>query len=163
MDIDDESYIEGKHLKKYIKNLKAEFKQTKQQMQEYAVALEAQQAEQEMNSRYPDAKEILTEENIKNFAAVYPQDYKDIMSTPNLKTRAKLAYLAIKNQEISSQTVLEDKKLAENKLKPRSAASVPSQGPETPLSKFQDSGRRILSEADKDAILRRVQLAKSMR
>ena len=162
-DIDDERYIEGKDFKKYLKGLKAEVRQTKQQIQEQTQLLQVQSAEQRLKDQYKDVDQVLTEENIKNLETIYPEEFESIKNNPNPYSKMKTAYTLIKNLNIAESTIQEDKKIAENKLKPRSAASAPSQGGETPLSKFQDYGRRILTEGQKDEIMRRVQAAKSMR
>lgn len=161
--IDDESYVEGKDLKRYVRALKSEVRQTKQALQEQAQAMQVQVAEQRLRDQFKDVDQILTTENIKNLETIYPDEFESIKNNPNPYSKMKTAYTLIKNLSIAESFIKEDKKIAENKLKPRSAASVPAQGPETPLSKFEDYGRRVLSEQQKDDIMRRVQLAKSMR
>jgi hypothetical protein len=57
----------------------------------------------------------------------------------------------------------QDRRIEENRSKPRAAANVAPQGSETPLARAGDYDRRVLTEARKTEILKRVEEAKRNR
>ncbi len=69
----------------------------------------------------------------------------------------------IKNYGISNPGLnVVDEKLAQNKLKPRSASSQSPQAPQTPLTRLGDYERRVLSDSDRDRIMAEVERKKSL-
>jgi hypothetical protein len=154
---EDDSYIEGKHLKKYVSSLKKEIKQTKKQLEEYNKQTALTLAEQRLKSQYNDFEVVVTQDNLKNLAALYPDDYASMMSNPDIVARGKTAYNMINRYGISdTQYDKEAKRLEENKLKPRSVATAAPQSGETPLSRVGDYDRRVLSEERKENLRRMV-------
>ena len=72
----------------------------------------------------------------------------------------------IKNGNISkkdSQYSNQDKRLEENKAKPRAIGNASPQAGDTPLSKVGDYDRRILTEERKDQLRKQVEEAKRNR
>ena len=161
--VPDDELIEGKHVKQIVNALKNEINQVKNQFSQINAQTAAQTAEARFQAQYPDAPKVLSSDNIKNFATIYPEEYKSMMSNPDPYAQLKTAYNMItkfgllENQE-------EDTRIAQNQAKPRSAASAGgSQTAQTPLSRIGDYDRRVLSEADKERIRQQVAQAKQYR
>lgn len=157
MNIGDDELIEGKHLKKYINNIAKQFERKFEEIQSNTAA---NQADARLKAQYQDFDQVVSQDNLKSLAAIYPEEYNSLMANPDLYGKAKTAYNMIKNFGIAeSQYEDIDRRLADNRTKPRSAASAASQTAQTPLSRIGDYDRRILTEADKERY--RLQVANS--
>lgn len=159
--ISDDTYIEGKHLKKYVKNLKQELRNTKKQFEEYNQQNAMAQAEMRLKSQFSDFDIVVSKENIEKLASQKPALYRTMLASNDIYDRGYTAYELIKNSGIASDQYQEvDRKIEENRIKPRSAASVAPQSSDTPLTRVGDYDRRILSEERKDQLRRQVEEAK---
>jgi len=164
LELNDDMYIEGKQFKKYIKNLKQDLNNTKKQLEEFNKRSSQTNAEMHLKSQFTDFESIVTEENMKKLAAQKPSLYRSIMSTPDMYDRGVTAYEMIKSSGLSiGEYDSQNRRLEENRSKPRSAANVAPQAGETPLARVGDYDRRILTEARKNELLRQVELAKQYR
>ena len=160
-DLSDDTYIEGKHLKKYVKNLKQELRNTKKQFEEYNQQNAVSNAEMRLKSQFNDFDSVVTKENLDKLASQKPSLYRSILSNPDLYDKGYTAYEFIKNSDILSGQYQEiDRKVEENRSKPRSAANVAPQSGDTPLARVGDYDRRILTEERKDQLRRQVEEAK---
>ena len=160
-DLSDDTYIEGKHLKKYVKNLKQELRNTKKQFEEYNQQNAVSNAEMRLKSQFKDFDSVVTKENLDKLASQKPSLYRSILSNPDLYDKGYTAYEFIKNSDILSGQYQEiDRKVEENRSKPRSAANVAPQSGDTPLARVGDYDRRILTEERKDQLRRQVEEAK---
>lgn len=159
----DDELMEGKHVKQIVNALKNEIKEVKNQFTQMNAQTATQSAEARFQAQYPDAQKVLSPDNIKNFASIYPEEYKSMMSNSDPYAQLKTAYNMItKFGLLDSQE--EDARIAVNQSKPRSAASAGgSQSAQTPLSRIGDYDRRILSESDKERIRQQVASAKQYR
>jgi len=156
--IGDDDLIEGKHLKKYVNNITRQFEQ---KLQEMSVQSAATSADARLKSQYQDFDNVVSQENLKSFQAIYPEEYASMMSNPDLYSKAKTAYTMIKNLGIAENQYQDaDRRLSENKTKPRAAASLAPQAADTPLARIGDYDRRVLTEADKERLRKQVQEAK---
>jgi hypothetical protein len=160
-DVSDDTYIEGKHLKKYVKNLKQELRNTKKQFEEYNQQNAVSNAEMRLKSQFNDFDSVVTKENLDKLASQKPSLYRSILANPDLYDKGYTAYEFIKNSDILSGQYQEiDRKVEENRSKPRSAANVAPQSSDTPLARVGDYDRRILTEERKDQLRRQVEEAK---
>jgi hypothetical protein len=160
-DVSDDTYIEGKHLKKYVKSLKQELKNTKRQFEEYNQQNALTQAEIRLKNQFSDFDSIVTKDNLDKLASQKPSLYRTILSNPDVYDKGYAAYELIKNSGIISDHYQDlEKRVEENKFKPRSAANASPQSGETPLARVGDYDRRILSEERKDQLRRQVEEAK---
>ncbi|HEY5267609.1 MAG TPA: hypothetical protein VII94_00555 [Candidatus Saccharimonadales bacterium] len=160
-DISDDTYIEGKHLKKYVKNLKQELKNTKRQFEEFNQQHAVNQAEMRLKSQFSDFDAVVSKENLEKLAAQKPALYRTILASPDIYDKGFAAYELIKNGGILSDQYQElDKKIDDNRARPRSAANASPQSGDTPLARVGDYDRRILSEERKDQLRRQVEEAK---
>ncbi len=163
-DMADDTYVEGKHLKKYVKNLKQELKNTKRQFEEFNQQNALTNAEIRLKNQFNDFDSIVNKENLEKLAAQKPSLYRTILSNPDMYDKGYTAYELIKNGGILTDNYQEfDKRLEENRMKPRSAANAAPQTSDTPLARVGDYDRRVLSEERKDQLRRQVEEAKRLR
>jgi len=163
-DIKDDDFIEGKHLKKYVKNLKKELNSTKKQIAEFNQSNAVATAEVRLKSQFNDFDSIVTKENLDKLAASKPSLYRSIISNQDIYDRGYTAYEMIKHSGIISHDYeIEDNRLAANKTKPRSSATAAPQSSDTPLARAGDYDRRVLTEERKEQLLRQVEEAKRNR
>lgn len=160
-DLSDDTYIEGKHLKKYVKGLKQELRNTKKQFEEYNQQNAVTQAEIRLKNQFSDFESVVNKENLERLNAQKPSLYRTILANQDIYDKGYVAYELIKNSGIMSDQYQElDKKVEENRSKPRSAANAAPQSGDTPLTRVGDYDRRILSEERKDQLRRQVEQAK---
>lgn len=158
INIGDEDLIEGKHLKKYVSNT---IKKYELRLEEMAQQSATSAAENRLKSQYQDFDSVVSEENIKNLAALYPEDYRSLTSNPDIYAKGKTAYNMIKRYGIVESAYEDvDRRLSENKTKPRAAASISPQSSDTPLARVGDYDRRVLTEERKEQLRRQVEEAK---
>lgn len=163
-DISDDTYIEGKHLKKYVKSLKQELKNTKKQFETFNQQNAVIQAEIRLKNQFSDFESVVTEENIKRLEREKPALHRTIMANSDIYDRGYVAYEMLKNSGMIADQYEElDRRIEENKSKPRSAANVSPQTGDTPLTRVGDYDRRTLSEERKAQLRRQVEEAKRYR
>jgi hypothetical protein len=160
-DISDDTYIEGKHLKKYVKNLKQELKNTKRQFEEFNQQNALTQAEMRLKNQFNDFETVVNKENLEKLQQQKPALYRTILANTDIYDKGYTAYELIKNSGLLIDQYQElDKKVEENKSKPRSAANASPQSGDTPLTRIGDYDRRILSEDRKNQLRKQVEEAK---
>jgi len=161
MDISDDTYVEGKHLKKYIKHLKNEVKNTKKQFEEYNQQNALAQADMRLKSQFPDFESVVSAENLEKLKQQKPALYRTIYANNDIYDRGYSAYEMIKGAGFAGEQYdAIDKKVEENRAKPRAAANASPQTGETPLARVGDYDRRILSEERMEQLRRQVAQAK---
>ena len=161
-DLSDDTYIEGKHLKKYVRSLKNELKNTKKQFEDFNQQQALSHAEMRLKNQFSDFETVVNKANIEKFAQQNPVLYRTILANTDIYDKGYAAYELIKHSGIiTDQYDALEKKVEENRFKPRSAANVSPQSGETPLTRVGDYDRRILTEERKDQLRRQVELAKS--
>jgi hypothetical protein len=160
--IDNEDYVQAKHVKSSNKNIKKQLTATEQRLVELEQKLSYFEAKVDTDS-LKDFQEVVTDDAVKKLADKYPADYRSMMMNPNMRERSRTAYNMIKNYGISTPDFKEvDKKIAENKQKPQLASLTSPQQPASTLARFTDDGRRIMSESDRDGILKELERKKMM-
>ena len=160
-DLSDDTYIEGKHLKKYVRTLKKELKNTKKQFEEHNQQQAQYQAELRLRSQFSDFDSIVSKENIEKLQQQKPALFRTILANSDIYDKGYAAYELIKNSGILTDQYQElDKKVEENRSKPRSAANAAPQSGDTPLTRVGDYDRRILSEERKEQLRKQVEEAK---
>jgi len=160
-DISDDTYVEGKHLKKYIKHLKNEVKNTKKQFEEYNQQNALAQADMRLKSQFSDFDNVVSAENLEKLKQQKPALYRTIYANNDIYDRGYSAYEMIKNSGLSGEQYdAIDKKVEENRAKPRAAANASPQTSDTPLARVGDYDRRILSEERMEQLRRQVAQAK---
>jgi hypothetical protein len=163
-DVPDDNFIEGRQVKKVIRKLKNEVREAKQQFREFQQQSSVSNAEVRLKSEFTDFNSVVSKENLERLASVKPSLYRSIMANQDIYDRGYAAYEMIKNGGIAMETYPDaDRRIEENRAKPRSAATAPSQSSDSPLARVGDYDRRTLSEAQKDENMRRVYEAKKFR
>lgn len=157
--IEDESLAEGKHVKKAYKSLKKELKETKKQLEHF----NSMSAEMRLRSKFTDFDKVITEENMQRLAAQKPSLARSIAANPDLYDKGETAYDAIKSWIMTETFPETEKRIEENKQKPKSAGSSPAQAADTPLVRIEDYDRRVLTPERKQEIMRQVQQYKQFR
>lgn len=163
-DLSDDTYIEGKHLKKYVKGLKQELKNTRKQFEEYSQQSAVTQAEIRLKNQFNDFDSIVSRENLEKLQQQKPVLYRTILANNDIYDKGYAAYELIKSSGILTDQYQDlEKKVEENRAKPRSAANAAPQSGDTPLTRVGDYDRRILSEERKEQLRRQVEEAKRYR
>lgn len=163
-DMSDDTYVEGKHLKKYVKSLKQELKNTKKQFEDFNQQNAMTQAEIRLKNQFNDFEAIVSKENLEKLAAQKPALYRTILASPDMYDRGYTAYEMIKNSGIVADQYHDlDRKVEENRMKPRSAANAAPQSGDTPLARVGDYDRRVLSEERKHQLRQQVEEARRNR
>lgn len=155
-DVSDDTYIEGKHLKKHIKKLKQKNDILEKKFVEFAQKNEATQAEIQLKNRFNDFDSVVNTENLKKLQYQKPELYNIIVAAPHLYDKGHAAYEMIKNSGILNHDYEDvDRRIEQNKSKPRSASNAAPQQGDTPLAHVGDFDRRVLSPERKQEILKR--------
>jgi len=163
-DLSDDTYIEGKHLKKYVNNLKKELKETKKRQEDFMRQATVSNAELRLKSQFADFDSVVSKENLEKLSIQKPSLFRSIMANPDIYDQGFTAYEMIKNSGISNNVYeAQDRKIEENKVKPRASAVAGPQAAETPLTRVGDYDRRILTDERKMQLLRQVEEAKRYR
>lgn len=163
-DINDDDLIEGKHLKKYVKSMQKDLKDARKQFEDYSQTAALAQADMKLKSQFSDFDNVVSKENLEKLAILKPALYRTIYSNNDMYDRGYTAYEMIMNSGIvSDQYKNIDKRLEDNRTKPRSASNVAPQSSDTPLARVGDYDRRVLTEARKDELRRQVAEAKRNR
>jgi DNA repair exonuclease SbcCD ATPase subunit len=155
LNIDNEDYVQAKHVKTSTKRLNKRVSDADKKIEELYQKLSYFEAKVDTDS-LKDFDSIVSNENLKTLATLYPDDYQTMMASPNLKAKSKTAYNMIKNYGIVSKpdTSKLDEKILANKAKPQSSSITSPQSPSTPLTRLEDYERRVLSEDDRSRILK---------
>ena len=164
VDVADDDYLDGRRFKKTTKSLKQELAEVKQKLNEVYNSNASVSAEYRLKSQYSDFDNVVTKQNLATFARIYPEEYQTLMSSRDMYSMGKTAYTMLKNLGIADPEIAEqDKRLQENKNKPRAAASVGPQASDSPIARFGDYDRRVLTEERKEQLRRQVAEAKRYR
>jgi hypothetical protein len=163
-DISDDAYVEGHQVKKYLKKLNQKVTQAARRFEEETQRNAMNYAESSLRNQFNDFEQVVTKENLEKLSRTKAPLFRSIMSNQDIYDRGYSAYEAIKNLGILDNSYEQvDRKLEENRQRPRSAASAPAQTAETPLSRVGDYDRRVLTEERKAQIRRQVEEAKRNR
>ena len=163
IEIKDDDFIEGKHFKKYVKNLKKELINTKKQIAEFNQQTAVSTAEVRLKSQFNDFDSVVTKDNLERLATAKPSLYRTIMANQDIYDRGYVAYEMIKNAGFAEDYSQQDQRIEQNKAKPRSSSTAAPQASESPLSRAGDYDRRVLTEERKEQLRRQVEEAKRNR
>ena len=163
LNISDDSYLEGKDLKRIYKKQQQELREIKQALKERDQKTSLEIAETKLRADYPDIAEVITNDNLKDLAAIRPDIYETVMYNPDPYKRGRVMREMIQTHVLNGKYTNEDKRLEQNRNKPKSAATVSPQSAETPLSTLGDYDRRVLTEERKEQLRRQVAASKMYR
>jgi hypothetical protein len=149
---DPDDYLQVKHFKKNTSRLTSKLSESDRRLQELHERVERYEAQSALRD-IKDFDEVVTDDNIKTLARLYPEDYESVMSSPNLKNKSKTVYNMMKNYGIYTKGMKDsEEKINKNKSKPSSPGSS-GQTPQTPLSKLNDYDRREMTEERRKQVL----------
>ena len=158
--IEDDGLVEGRHYKKQaqtVKEIKDELTATRKQLEQFSM----QSAEQRLRQSHPDFDRIVTKDNLDRLSEVKPSLYRSIMSNPDIYEKGDSAADAIKMYLQPEKYANEDKRIAENKAKPRNASTVGPQQSDSPLTRVGDYDRRTLTEDRRRELRQEMEEARS--
>jgi hypothetical protein len=164
--VDNEDYVQAKHVKTSNKKMSKKLSVAEQKLMELEQRLSYMQAKVDTSS-LKDFDEVVSDDNLKTLARLYPDDYETLRTNPNASAKAKTAYNMIKNYGIldahksTTRNMDIENRIIQNKQKPQSSSNVSPQQPQTPLTRLDDYERRVLTEADRDRIMAEVARKKS--
>ncbi len=133
LNIDPDSLVEGKHLKRYDKK----FKEMQDKLRSYEQQSSITSIDMRLKAKYPDLDKVVSQDNLLALRQDYPELAATLNANTDLYSKAVSAYTLIKKLGIDVEdTFVEDKiKAQKNAAKPRPLASVSPQQAESPLSR----------------------------
>lgn len=145
--LDDDSLVEGKHFKAYLKkqrDLERELAQYKQKSTMDSV-------EMKLKSQYQDFDKVVSADNLAKLRQANPELAEVIMATPDVYKQASIAYQMIKQYGIHKDPSYSPDKeiMAKNAAKPRSAAAAAPQVGSTPMSQANMFANGMTDEVKK--------------
>lgn len=125
--------VEGKHLSKVAKEMKA----LKDQLRSYQQQSNLTATEARLKAQYPDLDKVLSADNIETFRYAYPELASTVDSAQDIYTKAVSAYTMIKKFGIYQEpgASVEKEVSKKNLSKPRPMASVSPQQGDSPISR----------------------------
>lgn len=152
--VDNEDYVQAKHVKTTNKKIKGKISEAEQKIADLERKLSYFEARMETSS-VKDFDRVVSDDNLKTLARLYPEDYETLVNNPNLRTKSKTAYNMIKNYGIYSEHNSEEaqERITSNQNKPKAAAIVNPQAPATPLGRLSDYERRIIDDSEAKRIM----------
>lgn len=150
--IEDDGYAEGKHLKKMEKKRTKETQTILQEMQSLKQII----AEQSLAMKHKDFYQVVNKENLDKLAEKKPHLHRSLMATQGMSDFGESAHELITTYVTSGDKYkAEDKKIEENRAKPRPSASMAPAASHSPLTTFNPGDRMSLTEEQKKAIRER--------
>lgn len=146
----DDTFIDRKTLKKEKQETERALKEVRDEL----AKVNNLTADMKLAAKYNDFYTIVNPENLEKLSILKPSHYRAVASTNDYYAAGETAYDLIKAFVEPSKTAAVDKKLEENRSKPRSSGGAESYVSNSPLTMAQDYDRRTLTP-DRKAQLRR--------
>jgi hypothetical protein len=133
LNINPDDLVEGKHLSKVDKKIKA----LEKQLQQYEQQTTVNTIQSRLKSQYPDFEAVVSPANIEALKQNYPELAQTLNSSTDLYATAVSAYTMMKKLGIaqSPEQKADIERVQKNAAKPRPLASVSPQQGDSPLSK----------------------------
>lgn len=158
--IDNDSYVEGRHLQKTTAVLRKEIEENKKALENYRKEADRSLAEQRIKLEHPDFYEVVTEEALSALQRQDPIAFESLMAIPDTYKRLKLSRNLVDRYGVSQKTRDIEQRIDQNLSKPRSAATINGQTSDTPLARVDEYDRRKMTPDKKKAILQMLEEAK---
>ena len=133
MGLDEDSLVEGKHFKAYLKKQR----DLEKQLQQYKQQATQDTVEVRLKAKYPDFDSVVSTDNLSALRQANPELAEMILSTPDIYKQATLAYQMVKQYGIDTPKPNYDAEKAiaqKNAAKPKPLASVSPQQGSSPMS-----------------------------
>jgi hypothetical protein len=156
-DLDSDDIADKRHLKKIrdeARKQNEELAKKSQLIEEQIQKIEYQSVLNEVTALYPDFRSTVTEDALARLNAKEPELFETVLNNKNARSRLIAAYKTVKAHVNTKSYDALDAKIAENKTKPRSAATVPIQESASPLGSFREQGSRWKLSAEEAKALR---------
>jgi multidrug efflux pump subunit AcrB len=151
INLEDDSLVEGKHLSKVDKKIR----KLEQKLAQYEQNANLSSAELRLKSQYPDFDQVVSEENLANLKATYPEIAHTINTSTDLYSKAVSAYTMIKKLNIGDDSYIVEQQMAKkNSVKPKSLASISPAQSDSPLSKANAFANGVLTDELKASMLK---------
>jgi len=146
LNLDEDSLVDGKHLRAVNKKIK----QLQDQIEGQRQAEQVRKQEDSIRARYPDFDKVVTTANVERLNVEQPELAAMIRNAPDLLSMASVAYSSMKQYGIHKDIYQSDKIKAQvNASKPRPLASVNPQQGDSPLSKANAFANGLTPELEK--------------
>lgn len=153
---EDDGFIEGRTFKKYTKSqkeLEEKLEKTQKQLEYFSnTSIEIQ-----LRSKFSDFDKVVTDENMERLKAEKPGLYRSILHNPDLRDKGETAYDAISTYLQPDKYKAQEKRLEENKAKPKSSSTISPQTSDSPLARAGDYDRRTISKDRRAELYREMQ------
>ena len=152
--VGDDDLVEGKHLTKVGRKIKA----LEEKIQQYQQQSSMTATEAKLKSQYSDFDKVVSRDNIEMLKDAYPELYSTIYTSSDLYNKAVSAYTLIKKLGIHREdNFASDRAMVQkNASKPRAVASIAPQQGDSPLSKANAFANGLTPEL-KAQLLREMQ------
>lgn len=151
IEVDDDSLIEGKHLKELVKEIK-NLRHTVKGYEQKHKSTDMHTLEMRLQSQYPDFNKVVTQDNLVQLREMNPDLADSILSNKDQYKQAKLAYEMVRQMGIYKEdkhTV--DRIIAQkNATKPRPLSSIAPTQSDSPISKANAFANAPLTKELKD-------------
>jgi len=162
--VNDDDYVEGKHLKKYVNSLKKEVTETRRALEEMSSKAMVNTAHLQLKSEYNDFDHVVSQDNLDKLARHKPSLYRSIMANQDIYDRGSTAYEMIRSAGFYDKEADDmNKRIEQNKSKPKSAATIAPQVSDSPLSGISEYDRRVLTKDRLKQLRESLDEAKKMR
>ncbi len=130
--LDSDSLVEGKHLKKYDK----QFRDMQEKLKSYEQQSSINNIDLRLKAKYPDLDKVVSQENLLALRQDYPELAATLNANSDLYSKAVSAYTLIKKLGLDVEDTYEEDRIRaqKNAAKPRPLASVAPQQSESPLT-----------------------------
>jgi len=143
--VEDDDYLTGKVAKNQYKKLSQQYSDLQNKLNQVLEQSSKQREVQEdlaLKAKYKDYDNVVTQESLAFLEKNKPYTYKQIVSAGSLFDAGSIAYEALRDTKNYSE---ENRRIQENSLKPRSAASA-NASRQSPLSEYKSSGPLTTSQ-----------------
>ncbi len=158
--IDNDSYVEGRHLSKTTAALRKEIEENKRALDNYRKEADRALAEQRVKLEHPDFYEVVNEQSLAELQKQDAIAFESLMHIPDTYKRLKMSRTLIERYGLVNKTADIDERIERNLAKPRSAAGTPAQSSDTPLSSVAEYERRRMTPDRKKQVLSLLEDAK---
>jgi len=148
--IDDSDVVQAKHVKKIMSPLLQELKAVKEELNNYRSQTKVSTDELRLKSAYPDFDRVVTVENVRQFAAAYPELAKSIDAGTDVYAKGSSVYTLIKQFGIGQDSQLQQQQemIQKNLAKPRPISSVSPQTGASPLTRANPFANGMTKEVE---------------
>lgn len=155
--------VQAKHVKRILNPVLQELKAVKEELNNYRSQTRVSTDELRLKASYPDFDRVVTMDNVKQFAAAYPELAKSIDAGTDVYAKGSSVYTLIKQFGIGQDQQLQQQQqdiIQKNLAKPRPISSVSPQTGASPLTRANPFSNGMTKELE-DALRAEMYMASS--